>query len=72
MEAERGCLGEGLEGPWGFGGGPWGFRGGSPVEKNLGESLTELDEQLAVAPALVGWQGEDTGHVVILRRLLLL
>lgn len=35
-------------------------------------ALTELDEQLAVAPALVWGQRQDTGHVVVLRGFLLL
>ena len=36
--------------------GPW------PGAKVL---LTELDQQLAVAPALVGRQGQDAGHIVV-------
>lgn len=35
-------------------------------------SLTEGDEELAVASALVGRQREDTRHVVPIRRLFLL
>ena len=38
----------------------------------LGELVAELYEQLAVALALVGRQGEDAGHVVVLAALLLL
>jgi hypothetical protein len=38
----------------------------------LAELIAERDEQLAVSLALVGGQGEDTGHVVSVRRLLLL
>ena len=38
----------------------------------LAELVAEGDEQLAVALPLVGGQGEDTGHVVPVRGLLLL
>ena len=38
----------------------------------LGELVAELYEQLAVALALVGRQGEDARHVVVLAALLLL
>lgn len=34
--------------------------------------LTELNEKLPIATALVGGQREDAGHVVVLRGLLLL
>lgn len=37
-----------------------------------GQILTELDQQLAVAAALVGRQGQDAGHVVVFCRFLLL
>ena len=34
--------------------------------------ITELDEELTVALALVLWQGENAGHVVVFLRLLFL
>lgn len=34
--------------------------------------LTEFNQQLAVAAALVGWQSQDAGHVIVFRGLLFL
>lgn len=34
--------------------------------------LTEFDEQLAIASPLVRGQGQDAGHIVVFRGLLLL
>ena len=49
-----------------------GFLRGAERLVQLGELIAEGDEELAVSLALVGWQGEDAGHVIALRTLLLL
>ena len=43
-----------------------------PGPRPAAQVLTELDQQLSVAPALVGGQGQDAGHVVVFRGLLFL